>query len=141
MKFFRNFIIIFRKIEIMDYKIFSILFLILTLYSTLNLSCQMKGSENSNFNTRRRPMRLPSRLGKRENFFFLITRLFDQNSEAKLTQNHWNEKKRYTTDFSSYIILPMFKKLWFHSGPQDPGTLGMKNFPGQTAGSRDKNFQ
>jgi hypothetical protein len=86
-------------------------------------------------------MRFPSRLGKRRgSIYYLITKLFDQHEEAKLSQNHWNEKKRYTTNFSSYIILPMFKK-GFHSGSQDPGIPGMKNLPGKRTGFRDKNFQ
>jgi hypothetical protein len=124
----------------MDYKIFSILFLILALYSTLNLSCRMKGLERSNLNTHTRPMRLPSRLGKRRgNLIFLIAKLFDQYKEVKSTQNHCNEKKRYTTSFSSYI-LPMFKK-GFHSGSKDPGISGMRNFLGKRTGSRDKIFQ
>ncbi len=122
----------------MDYKIFSISFIILALHSTLNLSCQMKRLENSNFNTHTPPLRFPSRLGKRSvNFPSLKTKLFDQY-EAKFTQNHCKEKKTYTTNFSSYNILP---KKRFHSGSQDPGISGMKNFKSKRTGFRDKNFQ
>jgi hypothetical protein len=95
----------------MNYKALSILFGVLVLCSIINLSFQTEDLEYLDLISGD-TLRIPSRLGKREDDFpSLKTKFFDQQKIMNWIQSHWKKKKfyqiksclkRYSNDFSDY---------------------------------------
>jgi hypothetical protein len=78
----------------MNYKVLSILFGVLVLCLIINLSFQNEDLEYLDLISGD-TLRVPSRLGKRDDFPFFETKLFDQQKKLNWIESYWKKKKNY----------------------------------------------